>query len=188
MGRAKALLRLDPDGPTLVERVVAALQGIADDVMLVGHPAWAIPASMSALRVVDDAGTSAVDGVVAALAAARHDLCFVVACDMPFLDAELLSDLAAMARTGRRSVVVRDATGVHPLHAVYRRDDLPRMEACIANGQRSLGTIAQALDPIVLDIERESDNRLWSVFNVNTPADLDRAKRHLGEEEERGRT
>ena len=185
MGEPKALLRLDPEGPTLLERAVMAVRGVTDDVFLVGRPAWALPPSLADQRIVADAGQGAADGLIAALGAAMQGLCLVVACDMPFLDSSLLEQMIATARRADRSVIARDATGLHPLLAVYRTADRGRIAAEVGAGRRALMEIAEAIGAIAFEVD---DDRGWSVFNVNTPDDLALARAHAAGMRARGST
>jgi molybdenum cofactor guanylyltransferase len=180
MGEPKALLRLAAGGSTLLELVVAKLRTVATDITLVGRPNWAVPESLGGLRRVDDDGNGAADGLVAALGAACHDYCLVVGCDMPFLDGALLSDMVSLAIREGTGVIAVDAGGPHPLHAVYRRDDLARLTARVVAGDRSLTSIARALALVSVDLaaHERSDAERWSVFNANTPADLATARAH----------
>lgn len=178
MGQPKALLRLEPDGPTFIEGVVSALRGLADDVFLVGCPDWSLPEVIAGLDMVEDARQGAADGLIAALGRARHDLCVVTACDMPFLDVTFLAEMVDVARDGERSVLARDETGRHPLHAVYWRADLPRIMDLVASGERSLAGICDDIDAIPMDVG-EDEARRWSVFNINTPDDLTQGREHM---------
>jgi molybdopterin-guanine dinucleotide biosynthesis protein A len=184
MGTPKALLRLVDGGETVLERTVATLQAIADDVVLVGTPGWPLPAPVIGCRQVADRGTSAADGIVTALNEAAHRWCVVVACDMPFLDPHLLREMADLAQRTRRGVVASDATGAHPLHAVWDREQLPPIRTALDRGERSLGNLSQlaGMQPLDLDAPGRSDGAQWSVFNVNTPHDLDVARRHAAGE------
>lgn len=174
MGEPKAILRLEPDGPTLVEMVVTTLRQVAAEVFLVGEPDWPLPESLAGMRIVEDARQGAADGVIAALSGANHAVCLVAGCDMPFLDPSLLADMVAMAREHDRTALARDETGVHPLHAAWRRADLGQIEAVVASGQRSLTRIAAIIGAIEFDVA----GKPWSMFNVNTPADLAVAREH----------
>ena len=183
MGGPKALLRLAGNGPTMIERVVAAVSEIAEEVILVGGATWSIPESLVYLPRVPDAGNGAADGVVAALQASSHPLCIVVACDMPFLDPELLRRMAEAACDQVCGVMLADECGLHPLHAVYRTKDLGRIEEIIASGERTLSTIAENLGMVrfVPDGDDGAVRGAWSAFNVNTPEDLEVARRHMEE-------
>lgn len=66
-------------------------------------------------------------GLHACLQVSRFDFSFFVACDMPFLDPEVIRFLAAF--TEGYSVVIPDvAGGLHPLHAFYHKNCLPIIE------------------------------------------------------------
>lgn len=181
MGMPKALLRLEPDGPTLLERVACRLGSVTTEVMLVGRAAWPVPESLARLPRCDDRGDGPADGIVAALAASAAPLCIVVACDMPFLHPPLLERMVMTARRAGRGVVVADDHGMHPLHAVYRRDDLPVLAAAIEEGERSLGALVARAGMIemALGAPDASDADRASVLNLNTPADLEAARARL---------
>lgn len=179
MGVPKALLRLTEGGPTMVELAAKVLRAVADDIMLVGTPDWPIPASLKGVRRIRDAGDGAIDGVIAALGAARYDHCLVVGCDMPFLDAALLREMAERAIESGAGVIACDGGGMHPLHAIWHRADLPHITAMAARGERSLTGIVGALNMTTIDLSGRESTARWSVFNANTPADLEMAKSHV---------
>jgi molybdopterin-guanine dinucleotide biosynthesis protein A len=182
MGEPKALLRLGDDGETLVERVVARLGAVTREIALVGTPGWDLPPSLAGWPLVRDRGVSAADGLIAALDAAPCRFCLVAACDTPFLDVSLLREMVDIARREGRGVIARDDRGCHPLHAVYDTTWLPELRAAVEGGARSLGALASLAGMAALDLgapEREAQR--WSVFNVNTPADLARARAHARE-------
>lgn len=180
MGVPKALLRLDPAGDTLVERVVARLSQVASEVLLVGTPAWPLPTALAGRETVADRGVSAIDGVIAALAAAQHECCLIVGCDMPFLDPGLLAAMCEVSTREAAGVAAADASGLHPLHAVYRRGAMPAVAGLVARGERSLARAAAELG--MASFRTDGDDApaawRWSVFNVNTPADLALARCH----------
>lgn len=184
MGAPKALLRLVDDGPTLIERIAATLRGLTEDVLLVGAPSWPLPAPLNGYRLVTDRGVSAADGIVAALEAATHRFCIVVACDMPFLHAALLREMATTAMDGRRGVVATAGGNRHPLHAVWDRERLREVRAAVTCGERSLVALTLLADMAAVDLDapgRDPRER-WSAFNVNTPDDLAVARAHARED------
>ncbi len=184
MGTPKALVRLVDGGETLLQRTVATLQEIADDVVLVGTPDWPLPAPVAGCRQVADRGTSAADGIVTALDAAAHGWCVVVACDMPVLDADLLREMASLSQRTWRGVIAADARGAHPLHAVWDREQLAPIRTARDSGERSLGALARVAGMLPLDLAApgRSGRERWSVFNINTPNDLDVARTHAAGE------
>ncbi len=186
MGTDKALLRLTLDGPTLIERVLAAIRTIADDVFLVANDdrlAWLN------LRVVPDTfpGAGSLGGIYSAVAGAREGHCLVVACDMPFLAPSLLHALADTPRdydvlapylevgTNRQG----GTKGVYEtLHAIYGRGALPAMRArLIAEQYRIVGFFPEVrVRALTEETVRAHDPELRSFFNVNTPERLAEAR------------
>jgi molybdopterin-guanine dinucleotide biosynthesis protein A len=93
------------------------------------------------LRIVRDAfpGQGPMAGVLAGLREARHDVCAVVACDIPDVPLELLRRMARAAAPGYDAVVPVTAGGLmEPLFAVYRRTSALKMKELLAAGRRSL--------------------------------------------------
>ena len=137
-GRDKSALVVD--GQTILERQLAVLRDISSDVMLVGGAAH--PGVPDAVRHIPDVvpGCGPLSGVHAALSAARHDTTLMVACDMPFVSARLLSHLLSLAGgvDGADIVVPQTERGYHPLCAVYTRACLEPAARRLAGGQFTL--------------------------------------------------
>src|SRR5262245_55992113 len=114
-GRDKSALVVD--GRSILDRQVAALSSVdgLDEILIVGGAATH-PAARSIGDLVP--GSGPLGGIHAALAAARHDRVFVVACDMPYVTAALVAELFAGA-AGYDVVVPKTEDGYHPLCAVY---------------------------------------------------------------------
>jgi len=84
-GRDKSALLVD--GRAILDRQIAALAPLTDDLMVVGDREVAPRATL--LRAIPDAvpGCGPLGGLHAALTAARSDVVLLVACDMPYLSA-----------------------------------------------------------------------------------------------------
>jgi molybdopterin-guanine dinucleotide biosynthesis protein A len=169
MGQNKALMTLA--GQTLVERVVAAMTSLTDDVLIVANDA--APYRFLGLPIVPDVkpGYGPLMGLYSGLQAARGELVMAAAVDMPFLSSDLLKTLVALA-PGHDVVIPRAHDRLHPLCAVYRRAScLPAIEQAIQRGQRRL--IAFHPDVSVREVDeatlRQVDPDLRALMNVNTP-------------------
>jgi molybdopterin-guanine dinucleotide biosynthesis protein A len=191
MGQDKALMMLG--GRTLIQRVRDALAPLCDELVLVTNA----PEKFLhlGLRTTTDLFPNAgsLGGLYSGLTLARHELSIAVACDMPFLNTDLLRYLASLA--DEADAVVPDLSesstspqttppllqgegrvkakqlDLHPLHAVYRRACLAPIEAQLHAGDlRMMGFFAQVRTRYVnrADIVRY-DPALRSFFNVNTP-------------------
>jgi molybdopterin-guanine dinucleotide biosynthesis protein A len=76
-------------------------------------------------------------GIHSGLSHARTDKIFVVACDMPFLSAEVIRRLCA-AGEAADVVIPRSARGVEPLHALYDAACLPAIEEMLDAGEKKI--------------------------------------------------
>ena len=170
-------------GARIVERQLAALAGLADDVRIVGGDAaryrdLGIPVVADAI-----AGAGSLGGLYTALIGARHERVLVLACDLPFVSAALLERLAIESGTATEidAVVPRSGRGLEPLCAVYRTRCAGVARERIAHGD--LRMTALLADLAVRELGRDAlapydDGALFE--NVNTPQDYARA-RGLGE-------
>ena len=156
-GRDKSALVIE--GRTILERQLAMLSAVADDVQIVRHDL--VP------------GCGPIGGVHTALARARHELLFVLACDMPHVTAPFASYLLSIA-DGFDLVVPRTERGYHPLCAVYRRTCLPAVARRLA--ERQFKMTALFSDVRVREVSGEDVDRFGDpdrlLANVNTPAEL----------------
>jgi molybdopterin-guanine dinucleotide biosynthesis protein A len=180
-GRARRLggadkAQLDVGGRRMVDRQVAALAPLVDEVLLVGARAAA-----AGTRAIADAqpGRGPLAGLVAALAAARPgtDALLVVGCDLPFLDERLLR-LVRDHAPAAAAVVPRVGGRPQPLHARYRCGILTQVEARLARGALRLVELLDELEVAWLDEAtlRAVDPTLRGLTNVNTPEDLAAAR------------
>ncbi len=180
MGHAKATLRIG--GMTLIERTIAELARVFDDIVVVAAPEAAaieLPA-LGAVAIVhdDDAYQGPVGALARGLRAARHEVAFACSCDLPMLRCEVAAWLTSLV--GDRDAVIPQIGGrLQPLHAVYRRRCASALDAMLARGERRLSAIADAVNSrIVSEAEyRRADPDALSCFNVNTPEDYTRALR-----------
>jgi molybdopterin-guanine dinucleotide biosynthesis protein A len=158
-------------GATILERQLAELSQLTDDIMLVGS-ALDVPPPV---RVIADrvSGAGPLGGLDAALASARDDAVVVVACDMPFVSAGFLASLLDLARDVEAVVPLIEGRH-HPLCAVYTRQCQERVTRRLANGQlRMMGLLDEVRVRVVGagDLPGFDCRRL--VANVNTPGELE---------------
>jgi molybdenum cofactor guanylyltransferase len=170
MGTSKALLLFD-DEPLIVH-VVATLQRLFADVVVVAAPEQDLP-SMPVRLVSDEvAYQGPVGGIYYGLMASGSDAAFVTSCDSAFLNIDLIAHL--LDQLPEHDVVVPHWQGrFQPLHAVYRRSVSPLLAEQLARGQ---------LRPVYLfdkvrlrrvdeDEIRRFDPEGSSFYNMNTPED-----------------
>jgi molybdopterin-guanine dinucleotide biosynthesis protein A len=184
MGRDKLSLKLGD--LTLLERVHAALSARCGEVLAVG-PSPTARETPPGVRLVPDLRPGRggpLFGLEAALTAARHPRVVLAAGDMPFLTGELVGYLLALLDGSTPAAVPRFGGREHPLCAAYdARLVLRTLREAIDGGERAARAFVGNLDGV-----RYVDETELSLFgdpevllmNVNTPADLARARALAG--------
>ena len=174
---------LDVDGLPILERQLAVLRQLSDDLMIVtragsprdGESPFARPGLRIVSDVISDAGP--LGGIHAALVHAHAPVTLVVACDMPFLSLEFLRHLAARVE-GVDVAVPRTPDGYHPLCAAYAQTARPFVERQLAQGVLKVSALF-SMDLRVAELGPaelagfDPEGRMLS--NVNTPHDYRQA-------------
>jgi len=178
MGKDKANLELSEQ--TLLARVVQTVSLVCPEVIVAGgEQSLTDGLGPDVCWVPDPAGAiGPLAGVTAGLQAASHDACLIVACDMPFLNPALLSHL--VDRLGTFDAVVPISQGISQyLHAAYSRSVTATAQALLRLEARSVHEVVVRLQVLYLSEEHCSrvDPAGLSCFNMNTPADLARARK-----------
>ncbi|MEX5360645.1 molybdenum cofactor guanylyltransferase MobA [Pseudomonas guariconensis] len=164
-GRDKGLVPWH--GEPLVAHVQRVVRPLSDDVVIScnrNHEAYRAYAD----QLVSDAAADfpgPLAGVIAGLAAARHDWMVVLACDAPRLDQALVTDLLRLAVEHDSPAMVRQGGFWQPMFSVLPRKVLPLLEQAWSTGERSLQKAL--LRTSVQGLEcTETDSRL---SNFNSP-------------------
>jgi molybdopterin-guanine dinucleotide biosynthesis protein A len=178
LGRDKAVEPVG--GQPLIRRVLDRLSRVCDElVVVVSDQARgdALPLGPGHRVALDRyPGGGSLGGIFAGLATMRQDWGLVVACDMPFLNLDLLRYLRSQ-RPGYDAVVPVLAGRPEPTHALYSRDCLPFIEDKLKVGSLK---ISGFYDRVRVNYVPEAavarlDPEYLSFFNVNSPEDLARA-------------
>ena len=180
-GTPKALCELG--GRRLIERVVGVVREVADDVLVVTNTPDLY--RFLDLPMVPDVFVEggSLGGIYSGLVAASGDVAFTVACDMPFLRAEVAR--LVLARAGEADVVIpRAGDQLQTLHAAYGKACLPHMEARLRAGRLKIVGFfddVRVLEVSEAEVARHADPAI--VFmNVNTPEELERARALIADE------
>jgi len=176
MGGSKAMAQLA--GRPLVCYPLAAVAQAGLDALIVAKANTELPeVDVPVLRERAEE-THPLHGVVEALHAAGGRPVVVIACDMPFVTAELIAWLAGLSGLA----VPRLDGRLHPLLARYEANALGALARSAGEG-RSAQEAIRALEPRLVDraeLARFGDPRRL-LMNVNTPQDLERASAILAQ-------
>lgn len=174
MGTDKSQLLLN--GVTFVQHIAAALFELAVPVTIVG-------------RAVDDKGLKsipdvynkwgALGGVHAALAGCTSPWAIIVACDMPYVTADLFRSLNQFRDEFDAVAPVQPDGRFQPLCAFYRVEAcLNKAKELIESGERRPITLLQSVRTRWVEFQEFSHLSGASQFfeNLNTPDDIVRAQ------------
>ena len=170
MGRPKHLLTTSQG--TVIDSLIQKLSSLFVETLVVGRDLRLV---REGVRTVEDARPEQCPlvGIVSGLLAAKTDLCFVLACDLPLIKPELVQYL--LTWSDDVDIVVPIVNGYYePLCAVYRRTAIPVIEGMLDRASFKVTTI---YDQLSLHEVPESDIRRFdpefsSFINLNTPREL----------------
>ena len=138
MGQDKALLPFL--GTTLVERVISRVAPLGDELLITtNNPQEYLDFKFPIFRDLLP-GKGALGGLYTALSVARFPIVIVVACDMPFVNADILAQAIEKLQANDVDVVIpQTEKGYEPFHAVYRRETcLSAVQSALHSGERRL--------------------------------------------------
>jgi len=164
---------------SLVERKVRQLSGKFSEVVVVTNRPELYSDLSKVVLVKDEvAYKGPLHGLHCGLEAAKHEMNFVCAVDMPFLKYELLEYFRA--NLNDHEIVLGKLGGhLEPLFGFYSRKILPTLSSLLSKPKLGLKAVAEKSVTKLIEEEeiRLHDPDLISYENINTQADL---KRCLG--------
>ncbi len=177
LGLDKALVRFG--GVPLLRIVVERVAQVCREVVVAvdrqdRYEGLGLPARL----VADESpGLGPLSGLQVGLRTCRTEHVMVAACDLPFLNVELLRHMARLPRSYQALVPWRDGRW-EPLHAIYARSCLETVDAMAAASGGSMQELLGRLN--VRRLDEEEMDRLdpdgLSLVNLNERSDLDRAR------------
>ena len=179
MGQNKSLMMLGER--RLIDRVVDVLCEVFTDLMIVTN-APDVYADLG-LSMVGDVfpHKGSLGGIYSAIHHVSTPYCFVVACDMPFLNAALMRYM--MSQMTDYDVVMPDIEGnMQPLHAIYSKACLtPIQQRLVAGRLKIVGFLSDVrVRTVTTDEVQHFDPQLLAFQNLNTPEEFHMAVERLG--------
>ena len=170
-GSNKALVEIN--GSRLIDRVASVLGSIFKRLVLITNN----PKDYSYLKlpIYEDLipGLGPIGGIYTGLKNIHDETGFFIACDMPFINENLIRHIVAV-RDDFDAVVPKIDWRMEPLHALYTKRCLPVIEELIASGVYQTAKSFYNLSVRYLNEEeiRAHDPQLKSFLNVNLPEEL----------------
>lgn len=174
---------LEYKGHYLIDLLLGLLSPIFAEVVLVSNT----PALHRGrgCRVVGDTlpGAGPLGGLQAGLEAARYPLCYVTACDMPWISMPYIRFLLEYHRQhpGAEAIVTRLGEMLEPMNALYAKTLADTTLALLERQQRKMTALLDVARTVYIPeatARRYSPD--WGMFdNINTPADWQRYVGHV---------
>ncbi len=178
----KAFLRLK--NKTIVERTIDELNDLFNEIIIVANSNLenynSIIKQYNNKKIIirEDIikNKGPLGGIYTGLKTAKDDNNFVLACDMPFINADLIK---YMLDFNDFDVVVPRHEDIEPLHAIYNKNIIPVIENQIKNNELSIRATIEKIEKIKY-IEKEEiekfDKEHNCFFNINNEGDLEKAR------------
>ena len=171
MGENKAFLQIQ--GVPIITRICTLLRHLFEEIIIVTNQKDLFKDFDSKIYTDLIPNKGALGGLYTGIFFSTFQYSLCVACDMPFLNRNLVQFLIKNIN-GEDAIVPRTADGLQPLHAIYSKSCLGPMKDAIARGKHR---ITDFYDLVKVKIVEESDflhldPRRESFINVNTPEDL----------------
>ena len=177
LGRNKAIEQFG--AKPLIQHIIDIVSQIDNDIIVVAASRDQLPPLAPNIKIAIDCcnpGSAALIGLYTGLKEADSFCSLVVACDMPYLNIELLRYIISAAE-GFDAAMPRIKNFIEPLHAVYSKNCLEPLRAQIESGNLQIFPLVKKVN--VRFIEEDEINRFdpqhLSFLNVNYEHDLNKA-------------
>lgn len=176
-GRIKGLLQIDD--VTFLERIISVLKGF-DTIYLSVNKSF----SSEEIKKYEEMGLNVIidlyddigpmGGIYSSLKNCKEDYLFVTACDMPFINKDLIKELLLNIKQNTDAVLFSINKLLYPLGAIYSKKMIPHMEELIGNKEYKLLNLIKSTNFIELPLEKTglSDDFLKNINTTDEYAQL----------------
>lgn len=170
-GKDKVLLKIGKK--TIIETIINKFESIFDETLIVTNN-FALFDKLSnypinvTCDIIDNKGS--LGGLYSGLVNSKSEYNFVVACDMPFLNVELIRYMKNNCN-GFDITVPKLQTRYETLHAVYSKNCIKYIEKQLKNDNLKINAFFKyvKIKEVTVKTVKKFDKNLLSFFNVNTP-------------------
>ncbi|NTW05548.1 MAG: molybdenum cofactor guanylyltransferase [Peptococcaceae bacterium] len=176
MGCDKAFL--DLGGLRLIEKVAKVLSLVCREIIISGN-SQDEQLNTLGYPVIEDihANCGPLAGIYTCLSAAKTQYSFVTACDMPFIEENIIARIIREAN-GFDAAVMKHRECLEPLFSLYSKNFIPAAEKSIITGNYSVtATLKQVRWKPIVFHPQEIPFFDRKIMNINNPYDYHLAKR-----------
>jgi molybdopterin-guanine dinucleotide biosynthesis protein A len=184
--REKALV--DINGKPLVTYVIKSLEKIVDEIIISVRDKTQgealnsmLPGYTYAYDEFENKGP--LSGILSGLTLCRNEFCFIAACDMPFINENVVKMLFRMSEAHDAAIPRWEDGFLEPLHSVYRCEPMIReTRKAMENGESIIlaPIFRMNINYMTLENIRKIDPELKTLININTPEDLKLITNNIG--------
>jgi molybdopterin-guanine dinucleotide biosynthesis protein A len=168
-------------GKKIIDRIIDLFCRLFDEIIVVTNSPDRYASSGVTITPDVILGKGPLVGIYSGLLSSTQLYNFVVGCDMPFIQSELVEYMGAL--TEDYDLIVPEVNGYYePLHAIYSKNCIDKIRRLIEKKTFKIQELFEKvkLRPITKDEIIRYDPRLISFTNINTKEDLIRAKEMAG--------
>ena len=184
LGTDKAKVKLDGES-VMIQAIAEKLSAVSDDIVVSSNGRRYDDITVPVRWVADvKPGAGSLMGLYSGLLAVKHDYAIAVACDMPFINIELLKYMMSLPRD-YDALLPRIGDKTEQLHSIYSKSCLPEMERFLESGRLKITAFLDEINVkfVPEDIINKYDPQHLAFFNVNTAEQLKEAQNILKNEE-----
>ena len=124
---------------------------------------------------------SSLTGIHAGLFYAQTPYVFAAACDIPFVRRSVVDLVLSEIEPGLDAVMPSTPAGLEPMFAVYAKQALPVVERHLREEKFKIRRVFENLKIKIISDQKvmAADPDLDTIFNINTPSDLEAARSRL---------
>jgi molybdopterin-guanine dinucleotide biosynthesis protein A len=176
LGRNKVVEKIG--NQSLLERVISSLSTLNQEMIVVIAKESSLPqlTNNPKIKIVRDIypGKGSLGGIYTGLVYSKSYYNLVVACDMPFLNLNLLKYMISVTEDADVVIpkVVNDI--LEPLHAVYSKNCVGKIELLLEQNRLSILELFPMVQVRYIEVSEieHFDKKHLSFFNINTESDL----------------
>ncbi|MDD3471233.1 MAG: molybdenum cofactor guanylyltransferase [Syntrophaceae bacterium] len=173
-GINKALLKIK--GKTIIEREIAILDSLFPEIIIITNSPedYKFLGKPTFRDIIP--GKGSLGGLYTGLMSAKNPYSFFVACDMPFLNSDIIKVLVENIK--RHDIVIPKINGhFEPIHAIYSKRCLPFIKKLVLSDSLKILSVLDQVDVLEIPVNEiiQMDPDLDFIMNVNTPEDLKKA-------------
>lgn len=185
-GRNKLYLELE--GSLIIEGTLGLLAPLFKEIILLVAPGESFKATAALSRLINkwdifvvedrENARGPLEGLYNGLCHMKEDWGFLLGCDMPTPDPDVIRGMGCFCSINNDAVVAERLGFLEPLHAFYRKSCTGPVSDAIARGDRKIKHFYEDIRLTVINGNKlkEFGDDESSFFNLNTPHDVELMK------------